>query len=442
MQIANSGCQMRNLVVSAVDMEEEGRSRREDRVDTCSPDTVQEIYSSGSEESCVLIIDDEVETTEEIALKLSNHGFRCLVAHDATIALQLFDEEPCISIVISDIRMPGIDGLELSKILKSRYEGKRDLALLMVTGHAGIDEAIEALKIGVLDFMTKPLHPQQLVHAVRRAEEHVHFLALEREFKDKCLRLVKEKTQQIERKNRDLMLANERLAHANQAKTQFLRMISHELNTPLSQILGFAEVMQVDGNKQEIATTLEYIQDAGTDLHRKIQSILDLVALEAEEVEPVMSRMSINALVSRVVDDYQGALGESSPLSMRLELPDEELFVVADEGRLKQAIGFLIDNALSFSLPGDEVSVVVILKTGTYSITVRDQGSGMTLDEMRLALEPFNQVDGSFARKHPGIGMGLTLARYTAELHDGSLSIDSRPGQGTAVTLELPCKAD
>jgi DNA-binding NtrC family response regulator len=131
---------------------------------------VKEKYSSGSDQSCVLIIDDEVETTEEIAFKLSNHGFQCLIAHDATSALQLFDDEPRISIVISDIRMPGMDGLELCRILKSRYEGERDLALLMVTGHAGIDEAVEALKVGVLDFLTKPLHPHHLVHAVKRAE--------------------------------------------------------------------------------------------------------------------------------------------------------------------------------------------------------------------------------------------------------------------------------
>lgn len=441
MQIANRECRMRNSVVSVVDTEAGGRGHRVGRVDACSPDMVKEKYSSGSDQSCVLIIDDEVETTEEIAFKLSNHGFQCLIAHDATSALQLFDDEPRISIVISDIRMPGMDGLELCRILKSRYEGERDLALLMVTGHAGIDEAVEALKVGVLDFLTKPLHPHHLVHAVKRAEEHVHFLALEREFKDRCLQLVKEKTQQIERKNGELMLANERLVHASQAKTQFLRMISHELNTPVSQILGFSEVMQVDGDRQEMATQLKYIRDAGTELHRKIQSILDLVALDARELEPVMSRTGINALVSRVVSDYQGVLGGSS-LSLRLDLPDEELFLKADEGRLEQAIGSLIDNALCFSSPGDEVSVFVDFKDGTCRLTVRDQGPGMAADEARFALEPFNQLDSSLTREHPGIGMGLTLARYTAELHHGSLSIDSIPGQGTAVTLELPCKAD
>ena len=93
--------------------------------------------------------------------------------------------------------------------MKTRYGGDRDLALLMVTGHAGIDEAIKALKVGVLDFMAKPLHPDHLVHAVKRAEEHINFLVLERAFKEKCVLMVKEKTDEIAEKNTELMLANE-----------------------------------------------------------------------------------------------------------------------------------------------------------------------------------------------------------------------------------------
>jgi len=441
MQNANTECQMRNSVASAVTRDEEHRNRRDVGMDACFTSTVEDKSSIKRDEACVLIVDDEVETTEEIACKLSTHGFSCFIAHDATSALQVFADEPCISIVISDIRMPGMVGVELCRLLKSRYEGKRDLALLMVTGHAGIDEAIEALKVGVLDFLTKPLQPHQLVHAVRRADEHVRFLTLERDFKNRCRQEVQNKTEEIAAKNRALMLANERLAHASQAKTQFLRLISHELNTPLNQILGFAEMMETDGDSHELTSELEYIKDAGFELHRKIGAILDMVALDAEEVELVISRTSVNTLISRVMNNCRSVF-ERSSLSVRQVLPDEECFIQADAGRLEQAMDYLIDNAVSFSSPGDKVSVIVACKSGTCSISVHDQGAGMTADEMHFALEPFNQVDNSLTRKHAGIGVGLTLARCFAELHGGSLSIDSTPGKGAAVTLELPCKAD
>jgi len=148
---------------------------QEKNTDTSSVDVLNERWMAVNDSPFALIVDDEIEINEEISFKLSNHGFQCLVAHAADTALTILEKEPRISIVISDIRMPGMSGIELCKEIKNRYEGKRDLSLLMVTGHAGIDEVVEALKVGVLDFLMKPLRPHQLVHAVRRADEHVRW---------------------------------------------------------------------------------------------------------------------------------------------------------------------------------------------------------------------------------------------------------------------------
>jgi two-component system cell cycle sensor histidine kinase PleC len=126
-------------------------------------------------------------------------------------------------------------------------------------------------------------------------------------------------------------------------------------------------------------------------------------------------------------------------LQLSIEIENHLPLLVADSTRLKQILLNLMSNAIKFTEPGG--SVVVTGRRGgegCVAFEVRDTGPGMTPDEIKIALEPFGQVDASHTRQHEGTGLGLPLARRLAELHGGSLHVSSQKGKGTTVTVTLP----
>jgi signal transduction histidine kinase len=170
-----------------------------------------------------------------------------------------------------------------------------------------------------------------------------------------------------------------------------------------------------------------------------INDILDLAHVdsgkfELHEESGVDPRRIIDACVCLMRDRANGAA-----LCLSTEIEDDLPPLVADPTRLKQILLNLISNAIKFTKPSGSVLVIGRQATdGGVVFEVRDTGLGMTPDEIEIALEPFGQVDAGLAREHEGTGLGLPLARRLAELHGGSLHIDSEKGRGTSVTVMLP----
>jgi two-component system cell cycle sensor histidine kinase PleC len=232
----------------------------------------------------------------------------------------------------------------------------------------------------------------------------------------------------------------------SRAKSRFLSVMSHELRTPLNAVIGFAELLHQEAlgplGAPDYREYAGLILRSGMDLLDIISNLLDFARAEAGGVELNVGNVELGRMLRSVVATArQEAAAHGAPLAALLEVrePPGLLPIRADEQRLRQVLRLLVGNALKFTPAGGRVTVSANRLPGFgVEVVVADSGIGMSADELAHAFEPFWQADGGIRRMREGAGIGLTLARYLATLHGGTLTLESSKGSGTTVVLRLP----
>ncbi len=388
----------------------------------------------------VLIVDDESGIVEEVVEQLEDEGMQCVSAYSAQQALELIRADSNIGVVVTDIRMPGMDGLQMSRLLSKEYSVTRDLSVIVVTGHAGMKEAVEALQIGADDFLTKPISPDHLLHSVRRAREKVQLRSNERFYQIHLESEVRKKTAEVRKLADDMAKQNKELTVVNRLKEEFLQMMSHELNTPLNAIIGFSQLLissartRKDEKEEKWA---EHVYSAGIRLTKTVESILTLSSMTAGDLVLTYSRFTVKSFIDSIAADYTSVL-EQWNTTFSCKLPERPFHMNADFLLLYKAVGNLVENAAKYGKQGGQISLRINPQDDHVCFVISDDGPGMTAEKIFAALEPMRQGDGSLGRKFEGLGLGLPLAKGIAELHGGELTIDSVPGKGTTVRLVVP----
>ena len=238
-----------------------------------------------------------------------------------------------------------------------------------------------------------------------------------------------------------LRAAKEQAESANRIKSQFLANISHELRTPLNAVIGFSEVLTAGYAGDLSAKQREYVEDirvSGQHLLSLINDILDLSKAEAGKLELVEEQVVVDALVGQAVGMLRER-AEVAGISVCSEVSPGLPVLSGDGRKIKQIVLNLLSNAIKFTPAGGRVTITAGRGSdGGLRIVVADTGIGMSRDELDVALEAFGQVDSKLNRRFDGTGLGLPLARMLAELHGGSLTLDSEKNIGTTATLLLP----
>ena len=242
-----------------------------------------------------------------------------------------------------------------------------------------------------------------------------------------------------------LRMANADLAYkaeaANRAKSRFLANMSHVLRTPLNAIIGFAEVIHNQfkgpvGNPQYIDFA-RAIHESGRHLVGIINDILDLSKVEEGKLELDEEPVSIAAVVERVSRLMRQGI-EGAELTLSVDMDADLPHVTGDARKLDQVLLNILSNAVKFTPPGGRISIFAGRNAGGIAIVVADTGVGISEDELAEVLKPFVQGRDSERRLVGGTGLGLPLADQMMKLHGGSMSLASRRGEGTVVTLQLP----
>lgn len=240
------------------------------------------------------------------------------------------------------------------------------------------------------------------------------------------------------RMERVLTERNEALEAADKLKSQFVSHVSYELRTPLTNIIGFSELLSSPRTGPLNEKQREYLGDitaSSNTLLAIINDILDLTTIDAGGFELQLAEVDVRQVIESAVSGVRERVGRARIRLVTDVAPDISRFI-ADANRVKQVLYNLLSNAIGFSNPGGTVRLGCRREAGMILFTVDDEGPGIPADQQRRVFERFvSRTQGS---KHRGAGLGLAMVKSLVELHGGTVSIQSEPGRGTRVIVRLP----
>lgn len=360
----------------------------------------------------LLVVDDEplirnlcVSALEEFNVLLAEDGFQALSM------LAIHD----VDIVLTDVRMPNLNGLELLKRVK---EQQPDQAIILMTGYSDKDTILDALKAGADDFINKPINILQLKTTVEKVYE-----------KQKLL----------------LELAD--LKRIDKLKSDFLGLISHKLKTPATAISLFLQNIAEgiehpdDGNFKQM---LGMVQTETIHLEQLIQDLLYVSDATLHNNTEPPPRESVN--LAAVADQTATALRLSANkrkigIHTNLERLQQLKPLLLNPQKINFAIRALLDNAIKFTPIGGTVTIDGKTTDDHVSVTISDTGIGISQQEIAKVFNKFYQVDPEQTGQVRGFGLGLYYAREYIRDMGGHLLINSQTGHGTEVTVEFPLKS-
>jgi two-component system, sensor histidine kinase and response regulator len=402
----------------------------------------------------VLIVDDDRTLLQALseALQLRMRALTVETCDSAREALEwLADRE--YDAIVADIKMPGMDGLELLERIR---ELSPDTPTLLITGHGEHDLAVQALRGGAHDYVQKPIDRDYLIrslnHAIGRRrlsrkvarqrqslERHAHSLErhsqkLENWLDDRT-RELRELYQREALARAELERMSAELEAARLRRDELISMIAHDLSSPLTTLRGYAELLA----RPEVAPSVrEHAQAViQSETGRMARLVEDLVS----DTETTTRRFTIRPhscdLVELAQEQVELACARAQRRKIILDAP-ERLPLHCDRERVAQVFANLLNNALAHAPAGD-IGMALRADDGAAHVIVRDHGPGIPPDHLHAIFEPGVRLQGRAARQAPsGAGLGLSIARDIVEAHGGRIWAESVPGQGATFHVLLP----
>jgi len=372
------------------------------------------------EKFTVLLIEDDGSDAlliREMLRESKSASFQLEVADRLSHGLRRAAEQNWDALLL-DLSLPDSRGIAT---FRRTHESVPAIPILVLSGLHDEKLALQAVQAGAQDYLIKdeldsPLLVRSIRYAVERARaehERTRLLARERE-------------------------AREAAEAANGIKDQFLATLSHELRTPINAIVGWSRLLKSGKLDAAAAARALDVIDRNAQIQvQLIDDLLDVGRIVAGSLRLCLERVDLPSIVAAAIDSVRPA---SDLKKVRIAAAVKgELSVLGDRNRLQQVVWNLLSNAVKFTPAGGEIEIRVESNDTDALLSVRDNGIGISSDFLPFVFEPFRQADGTTARSHTGLGLGLAIVRHLVELHGGEASAESDgPDRGATFKVRLP----
>jgi signal transduction histidine kinase len=344
-------------------------------------------------------------------------------------------------VLVLDLQLPGISGIEVCRFLRSRYD-ESALPILMLTVYGHKSDLVEGLAAGANDYVTKPYDaPELLARVSTLARVKLAFSAAKHVEAQREELLRREQNARLEIANALDRERNARLdaERANQAKDGFLAMVSHELRTPLNAILGWTRLLRSGTlTEEKHARALETIERNALAQTQLIEDLLDMSRIVGGKLLLQQEAVEVANVVNQSLDAVRPAAdAKQIRLEARLEAAGER--VAGDAVRLQQVVWNLLSNAIKFTPERGAVVVTLAVAGDTIELSVADNGRGIDPAYVPHVFERFSQGVDTVRLSRSGLGLGLAIVKHISELHGGSVSVESAgAGKGATFWVRLP----
>lgn len=379
----------------------------------------------------VLVVDDEENIVKLVThwaqkIDLKPQGFT-----NPLEALNAF-EKGNFQIVITDLKMPQMDGHQLLRKVKAQ---KPDVEIIIITGHGDIEDAIDAMRQDVYDFIRKPFLSKELIQCLQRVVDKILLKEENKRLLQELKEMNKSLERQVEERTKELVLKNRELEKLDELKSKFIACVSHELRTPLTQIdsgLFVLHSIRSGGQDDSERKLLQIVQTGSKRLNGVIQHMTKILQAEYADGELLKrEHLSVHKLLEAVYKEVV-YFADLRKQTFRYECPETEIYFYGDKEKLRDIFLNLCMNAIKFTPDGGEIRLILEGGANAFRVLVRDNGIGLNEDDQLHIFKKFYEAgdvmfhsSGTFQFKAGGLGLGLSIAKLFTEMHGGTLTVES-----------------
>jgi DNA-binding response OmpR family regulator len=380
----------------------------------------------------ILVVDDNPTNLDALSDYLTEFGITVLLKQDGKKALALI-ERRSLDLILLDIVMPEMDGFETCRRLKE-FPETRDIPVIFMSALSDTVDKVKGFELGAVDYITKPFQYEEVL---ARVKAHLTIQNLQKDLQAKNKKL----QEMLERERKTLERERKFI---EDLRLNLSISLPHELRTPLNGILGFSQLLtkpQGLPGPDQIIDYAQRIHKSGLRLNRLIENSLLYANLKLLRYTPKDRKMwqsdtSVHA--ESFITSVAQKKAEETQREEDLILELEPIIIRISPNNFEKILIELLDNAFKFSQEGTRVHIRTTINGHLCIVSITDQGRGMTEEQIEN-IGAYVQFERKFYEQQ-GAGMGLIIAYLLAQLEGGVLSIDSKAGDGTTISIVLNCE--